>query len=142
MKKLFAIIYLVVLFSSVTVFAHPGRLDKNSGHNVNTPGWGYPVGSYHYHIGSDRETAYDENGNIIPKTETPDSTPEPSKIGDVNGDGKIDAMDVLRLRQYLASWKVTIINVNSDCNGDSKIDAMDVLRLRQFLANWKVTLGK
>ena len=28
--------------------------------------------------------------------------------GDVNNDGKVDALDILRLRQYLAAWKVEL----------------------------------
>ncbi|WP_281253630.1 hypothetical protein SPSIL_014730 [Sporomusa silvacetica DSM 10669] len=31
--------------------AHPGRTDSSGGHYVRTSGWGYPVGSYHYHNG-------------------------------------------------------------------------------------------
>lgn len=42
----------VLTFSTCTsVGAHPGRTDSNGGHYVRTAGWGYPVGSYHYHNG-------------------------------------------------------------------------------------------
>ncbi|MBO5453359.1 MAG: copper amine oxidase N-terminal domain-containing protein [Clostridia bacterium] len=34
---------------SVTVCAHPGRTDAKGGHEVKTDGWGYEVGTYHYH---------------------------------------------------------------------------------------------
>ena len=73
MKKLFTIALCLLLIASAVAlaYAHPGRLDKKGGHNVNTAGHGYPVGSYHYHKGSDRGTAYDANGNVIPKTTDP-----------------------------------------------------------------------
>lgn len=47
-KTLIAILILLILFSA-TVYSHPGRTDANGGHYVRTAGWGYPVGSYHYH---------------------------------------------------------------------------------------------
>lgn len=51
----FTVILLVCLafvysLTSIT-YAHPGRTDKNGGHYVRTSGWGYSVGSYHYHNG-------------------------------------------------------------------------------------------
>lgn len=35
----------------VIAFAHPGRTDSSGGHWVRTEGWGYEVGTYHYHNG-------------------------------------------------------------------------------------------
>lgn len=51
MKKLktISLALIMTLLISVTSFAHPGRLDSKGGHYVRTAGWGYPVGSYHYH---------------------------------------------------------------------------------------------
>ena len=48
MKKkllLIALIFILLVPSS----AHPGRTDSNGGHWVRTEGWGYEVGTYHYH---------------------------------------------------------------------------------------------
>lgn len=39
------------LMVPLMVDAHPGRTDARGGHYVRTAGWGYPVGSYHYHNG-------------------------------------------------------------------------------------------
>ena len=33
----------------VNVSAHPGRTDARGGHYVRTEGWGYPLGTYHFH---------------------------------------------------------------------------------------------
>lgn len=57
-------------------------------------------------------------------------------LGDVNGDGKVDARDVLRLRLAVAK-RVTLSpaeNLVADVNGDNSVDARDVLRLRLFVA--------
>lgn len=51
------VITIAIIVLSISAFAHPGRTDSNSGHSVNTEGWGYEVGTYHYH---------DKYGNIIP----------------------------------------------------------------------------
>jgi len=48
MKKIIALLLAIALASTFT-FANPGRTDSKGGHNVNTPGWGYDIGTYHYH---------------------------------------------------------------------------------------------
>ncbi|WP_097027902.1 peptidoglycan-binding protein [Clostridium peptidivorans] len=50
LKSLSLSLIIALLFSS-TSFAHPGRTDSNGGHHVRTSGWGYEVGTYHYHSG-------------------------------------------------------------------------------------------
>ncbi len=54
MKKIATLLILIIIII-VTIspaFAHPGRTDSKGGHYVRTEGWGYEVGSYHYHDGS------------------------------------------------------------------------------------------
>lgn len=45
------IVVIILLYATTGSIAHPGRTDGSGGHNVRTAGWGYPVGSYHYHNG-------------------------------------------------------------------------------------------
>lgn len=52
MKKLLSILLALSIFlGPVSAFAHPGRTDKCGGHYVRKAGWGYKVGTYHYHSG-------------------------------------------------------------------------------------------
>ncbi|MBQ1207821.1 MAG: hypothetical protein IIX65_04775, partial [Lachnospiraceae bacterium] len=55
--------------------------------------------------------------------------------GDVSGDGKIDALDLMTVRQYLKK-KVDLsglYTVAADVSGDGKIDALDLMMVRQHL---------
>lgn len=58
MKKLIA--FFSACFLLLTAFAHPGRTDARGGHYVTAEGWGYAVGTYHYH---------DKYGGIVPVEE-------------------------------------------------------------------------
>lgn len=62
MRSFFLILALLFLVS--VVVAHPGRTDGGGGHYVRTPGYGYPVGSYHYH---DTEPSYSVAPIRVPK---------------------------------------------------------------------------
>lgn len=61
--------------------------------------------------------------------------------GDCNGDGKVNGLDLILLRQYLADWEVSPDLAAADCNGDGKVNGLDLILLRQYLAAWDVTLG-
>lgn len=51
MRKYVSVAAFVVLVSVSSGFSHPGRTDGSGGHYVRKSGYGYPVGSYHYHNG-------------------------------------------------------------------------------------------
>jgi hypothetical protein len=55
--------------ATTVTHAHPGRTDANGGHYVRTSGWGYPVGSYHYHAnprsGSQPTSSSDGIGTLM-----------------------------------------------------------------------------
>lgn len=61
--------------------------------------------------------------------------------GDVNCDGRINALDLIVLRQSLAGWDVAADPLASDVNGDGRINPLDLVVLRQNLAGWDVPLG-
>ena len=57
-------------------------------------------------------------------------------LGDVNMSGKVDSVDVLRVRLYLAN-KITFDSNQkelADVNGDGFINSVDVLRMRLYVA--------
>jgi len=72
---------------------------------------------------------------------TPDSNTAVT-VGDINGDGEINAKDVTMLRRHLAGgWGVIVNEEDADINGDGEINAKDVTMLRRYLAGgWDVEL--
>lgn len=63
-RKVICALFILSISISFPANAHPGRTDKYGGHYVRTSGWGYPVGSYHYHNGGTSndysQTEYDK----------------------------------------------------------------------------------
>ena len=55
-------------------------------------------------------------------------------IGDADGNGTIDTIDLTLLRQYLADT-ATPIGAGADINGDGSKDTIDLTLLRAYLAN-------
>ena len=64
-----------------------------------------------------------------------------STPGDLNDDGRVNSLDLVLLRQYLANWDVKPDLSAADTNGDGWVNSLDLVLLRQYLANWDVTLG-
>ena len=58
-----------------------------------------------------------------------------SEPGDIDGDGSIDAADLMLLRKYLVGLTIEsrFDDSAADLNGDGKIDILDLVRLRKLL---------
>ena len=60
-----------------------------------------------------------------------------SLLGDVNGDGKVNAADRTALARALAGWSgYTASPVTADLNGDGNVNAADRTYLARYLAGW------
>ena len=68
--------------------------------------------------------------------------------GDVNGDGKINGRDAIKLAKYLAAYdedkgeSSVAVSPGADVNGDGKINGRDLVKLRKYLANYDESTGQ
>ncbi|MBR6902912.1 MAG: hypothetical protein IKN39_03380, partial [Clostridia bacterium] len=60
--------------------------------------------------------------------------------GDINGDGKVNNKDIVRLFKYLSDWDVEVDSKALDVNGDGAVNNKDLLRLFKYLSNWDVKI--
>ncbi len=58
--------------------------------------------------------------------------------GDMNGDGKVNSKDIIRLMKSLANRETDIIG--GDLNGDTKTDSKDIIRLMRYISGQDVQL--
>lgn len=63
--------------------------------------------------------------------------------GDANNDLTVTALDIVRLKKYLASGTDTVrIGSGADANGDGTVDALDVVRLKRYFAEYDYLTGE
>ncbi len=60
--------------------------------------------------------------------------------GDVNRDGAVNGLDIVRFRRFLAGESVFIDRSNGDINNDGKTNARDLRTIRRYLAGADVSL--
>ena len=59
--------------------------------------------------------------------------------GDLNGDGSVNALDLIRLKKYLLGESVTLC-CSGDLNGDGSVNTLDLIRLKKYLLRESVEL--
>lgn len=57
----------------------------------------------------------------------------PVEVGDVNYDGEINVLDLIRIKKYLAETTDDIAKKGADCSLNNSIDADDMVSIRQLL---------
>lgn len=63
------------------------------------------------------------------------------RLGDVNGDGRINNQDLGILQRYLADYEVAINLDAADVKSDGRVNNRDLGLLQQYLTDWDVTFG-
>lgn len=65
-------------------------------------------------------------------------------LGDANGDGKLDILDVTAIQRHISEYEFLTGNkfLAADCNCDGIITIDDATLLQRFFAEYDVTLGK
>lgn len=66
---------------------------------------------------------------------TTPSTPTGTKKGDLNGDGKITALDIVKLQRLIVGLDTinsSILSV-ADINGDGKVTALDIVKIQRHI---------
>ena len=64
-----------------------------------------------------------------------------AEYGDVNYDGKVNMLDVLLIRKYIAKQPIDLDENLADVTCDSKVNMLDVLLIRKYIAKQPVILG-
>lgn len=59
--------------------------------------------------------------------------------GDLNGDGSVNPLDLVRLKRFLLGESV-MLHCSGDLNGDGSVNPMDLIRLKKFLLSENVEL--
>lgn len=101
-------------------------------------------GSYPITVSYDKnnDAIFDVDFNAVDfKTVDGKVTVSNTICGDINGDGKVTALDNAFLSRYFAKWKgydETAVDLSAaDTNGDERVTALDNAVLARHLAKWK-----
>ena len=73
--------------------------------------------------------------------EAEDHAEQATKVGDIDGNGSINAKDTIMLFRYVAGWDVDADEEVMDVNGDGIVNARDSILLFRYVAGWDVEIG-
>ena len=59
--------------------------------------------------------------------------------GDINGDGNVNSLDLIRLKKYIADDTTELVG-SGDVNGDGNVNSLDLIRLKKYIAGSDVEL--
>lgn len=130
-------------------------LAKTNGENINGNTMWYKIqsdptlnsdrsattqGTYTYDYGNMYLYISAEYVNLVDYTNLDndlDNETEEYKLGDINGDGKIDARDLLKVERHIVFGGTNTLTGNAfkaaDINGDSKLNALDLLKIEKHI---------
>ncbi len=73
--------------------------------------------------------------NTLPSPEKSGSVTQSIAVpGDLNGDGRVDVFDLVRMKKYLSGQEVEVCADNLDVNNDGTVDVIDLIRLKKSIA--------
>lgn len=105
--------------------------------NRNEPDWERTYDASHdylYILADKVQVVYEGIGDEEVK---PDPKPEPIKLGDVNGDGKISSLDYVKVKNHImkkSTLKGDALKA-ADMNGDGKISSVDYVKIKNIILN-------
>ncbi len=134
LSKICLIVWCLLLATSIHVMA---ASDGYNDSGQSSPSMGGSQGQ------TDKEQDSPSMGNTEGQNDSEEESPSlqpKTLLGDVNGDGVVDAMDGANIvAYYLAKDKTTIVGfdvANADVNGDNVIDSMDASKIvEEYLKN-------
>lgn len=134
LSKICLIVWCLLLATSLHVVASS---DGYNDRGQSSPSMGGSQGQ------TDKEQDSPSMGNTEGQNDSEEDNPSlqpKTLLGDVNGDGVVDAMDGANIvAYYLAKDKTTIVGfdvANADVNGDNVIDSMDASKIvEEYLKN-------
>lgn len=112
-KKSILSLFLILSLAVSPAIAHPGRTDSSGGHYVRTSGWGYPVGSYHYHNGgySNNDSSGDSSGYSTKKTSNKKKTASKKTKNNATKKKLIIGVDVASVKSSPELWAYDLVGI-------------------------------